>query len=418
MKNYGRLGVMTQESSKDKYHWICPEPFTNIFSSPYGWWKPCCVINDSVFYDESDLFYTTKDYTHDEFYNSAFMKRLRNAMKNGGDDDWLNKVCEACRVTEGNGSKSFREQYVEKFWDEENGFFKHLKDDLIDIIDNDKQPSFYHSMEHSAVGGNVCNLACSMCDGQTSSTYRKEEIELGEKYINSRQDGKPSHGQSHIVKPIIKELPDISKVRELKLTGGESLMIKQNWDLISQMEENTTLRIITNGTITIKDLSVFEKFKRVTWNISIEGPKEINEYIRYPSKWSTIQKNIKIMNEIPNAQTFYVSTVGALNIHHLLEVDSTPVKDHVAQSLIMNNEFSLNSIPPDIKEYYYDKLWSSKTNNHEMLEALTRYLDNSEFNEFHMWAMLSKIKKRDKLRGTNLLSVLPEWTKYYESCSG
>lgn len=372
MKNYGRLGVMTQESSKDKYHWICPEPFTNIFSTPYGWWKPCCVIDDSVFYDESDLFYTTKDYTHDEFYNSAFMKRLRNAMKNGGDDDWLNKVCRSCRVREGNGNQSFREQYVKKFWDEKEGFFKHLKDDLVDIIDNNKQPSFYHSMEHSAVGGHAT----------------------------------------------LKELPDISKVRELKLTGDEPLMIKENWDMISQMGENTTLRIITNGTITIKNLSIFEKFKLVTWNISIEGPKEITEYIRYPSKWSTIQKNIKTMNEMPNAQTFYVSTVGALNIHHLLEVDPTPVKDHVAQSLIMNNEFSLDSIPPDIKEYYYDKLWTTKTNNLEMLEELISHLDNSEFNELDMWAMLSKIKKRDKLRGTNLLSVLPEWTKYYESCSG
>ena len=40
---------------------------------------------------------------------------------------------------------------------------------------------------------------------------------------------------------------------------------------------------------------------------------------------------------------------------------------------------------------------------------LIKYLENAEYNETDMWKMLRHIKRRDRLRGTNLLDVFPEW---------
>ena len=36
----------------------------------------------------------------------------------------------------------------------------------------------------------------------------------------------------------------------------------------------------------------WKKFKKVILVASIDGYKDINEYIRFPSKWSAIEKNI------------------------------------------------------------------------------------------------------------------------------
>ena len=49
---------------------------------------------------------------------------------------------------------------------------------------------------------------------------------------------------------------------------------------------------------------------------------------------------------------------------------------------------------------------------------LIKYLENAEYNETDMWKMLMHIKRRDRLRGTNLLKVFPEWKEYYETCNG
>ena len=81
--------------------------------------------------------------------------------------------------------------------------------------------------------------------------------------------------------------------------------------------------------------------------------------------------------------------------------------------VFVNNEFLLNSIPYEIKEIYLNKLYEEGANIN-----LIKYLENAEYNETDMWKMLRHIKRRDRLRGTNLLDVFPEWKEYYETCNG
>ena len=83
-----------------------------------------------------------------------------------------------------------------------------------------------------------------------------------------------------------------------------------------------------------------------------------------------------------------------------------------AGSPVTNNFYSLNSIPYDIREIYLDKLYQTGHSD------LIKYLENAEYNETDMWKMLRHIKRRDRLRSTNLLDVFPEWKKYYETCNG
>ena len=79
---------------------------------------------------------------------------------------------------------------------------------------------------------------------------------------------------------------------------------------------------------------------------------------------------------------------------------------------VTNNFYSVNSIPDDIKEIYLNKLYE------EGATDLINYLEHAEYNETDMWKMLRHLKRRDRLRKTNLLDVFPEWKKYYENCNG
>ena len=386
------------------YYWICPEPFTNVFTSPGGRWKPCCILDDKDYEKYSNVM-TVETHTYEEFWHSEFMVRLRKALKDKGDDKFLNDVCRGCKTKELVRNKSFREWYIERFTE---GPFKKDLEELEKIIATDSEPTFYHSVEHSALTGNLCNLACNMCSGEASSKYRADEIAL-----------KEVKEQPIITKPKIKKMIDFSKVRELKLTGGEPFMSKEAFNIIEEMKPDTRLRIITNGTITIHDYSIFEKFKQVNFNLSVEGPKEITEYIRFPSKWNVIQKNRQKMEDVPNSIVTYVTTVNALNIARLPEIKGSH------NSLVQNNSYSLHSIPDDIKEIYLDKLFSfglgSKLGNarafnpngHNDNIKLIKFLENVEHNEEQMWKMLAHIKRRDRLRGTNLIDVFPEWENYY-----
>ena len=80
------------------------------------------------------------------------------------------------------------------------------------------------------------------------------------------------------------------------------------------------------------------------------------------------------------------------------------------KKIIDSSNFSEKEIA--VKEKYLNKLYETGQTD------LIKYLENAEYNETDMWKMLRHIKRRDRLRGTNLLEVFPEWKEYYETCNG
>ena len=108
-----------------------------------------------------------------------------------------------------------------------------------------------------------------------------------------------------------------------------------------------------------------------------------------------------------------MTTINALNVGRLHEILEVLPENKVSfSSLVTNNFYSLNSIPPDIKDVYLKRLSGFKY--FKQKQTLIDYLNNTEYNEQDMVQMIQHIKRRDKLRGTNLLDVFPEWKEYYE----
>ena len=383
----------------EDFEWICPEPFTNLYTAPSGHYTPCCAIDYiELFKNYDSEILNSNENSIDDYFKSPFLKKMRKAMKEN-DKNFLKGICKNCIKSEKAGNRSHRQWYLQRFVKYE---FKHKKKELEKIIHEESTPTFLHSAELNSIGGNTCNLACNMCSSVNSSKFNSEAVKLGEEF---KMQSQPINYK--------KFYDDLYKfnVVEFKFTGGEPLLIEKNYEIMSKQSRDTIIRVITNGTVDPNKLiKVLKDFDKVVINVSAEGPKDVSNYIRYGSDFDVVLKHYDMMQEIWGGDVMFTTTINALNISRIPEL--LKLRKGHAGSPVTNNFYSVSSIPYEIREIYLNKLYE------EGATDLIKYLENAEYNETDMWKMLRHIKRRDRLRGTNLLDVFPEWEEYYETCNG
>tara|TARA_Y100000004_G_scaffold145369_1_gene165820 strand:+ start:1554 stop:2717 length:1164 start_codon:yes stop_codon:yes gene_type:complete len=382
----------------EDYEYMCPEPFTNLHTGAYGNYLPCCVMDYKELYErEKNEMYDTKNHTIEEWFNSAFIKKLRKAFKENN-KDFLKGICKNCIKSEQSGVRSHREWYLERFMKDE---FVHKKEELEKIIHEESFPTFLHCVNADSIGGALCNLSCNMCNEASSTKWNSEAIKLKE--------------MDYMI-PLAKNYKNFYKdlekfeIIEFKMTGGEPLLVEKHYEIMSKLSKDTIIRIITNGTVNpTRLIKILKDFKQVIINVSVEGVKEVSEYIRHGSNFDTVLKHYDMMQEVFHTVSFTL-TINALNIARIPEL--LKLRKGHAGSPVTNNFYSVSSIPDDIKELYLNKLYESGNID------LIKYLESAKYNEEDMWEMLRHCKRRDRLRGTNLVDVFPEWKDYYETCNG
>jgi len=150
---------------------------------------------------------------------------------------------------------------------------------------------------------NFCNLKCIMCNSIRSSEWAKDE-------------GKSI---SSISKDLIDDLFTISNdVAEITIQGGEPSIMKEYeyyFELLdnSSIAKNINLQVITNATnINKKFYNLLQKFKSVRLSVSVDAFGKSNDYIRWPSKFDQIEKNLIKLSDCNN--TVKVEILNSLNI--------------------------------------------------------------------------------------------------------
>jgi len=365
----------------EDYPWFCPEPFTNTMTAVGGLTKPCCVIDTKSWSGQS----------LDDF-RKEFL---------GQPGELIEKCCAKCIHQERIGAKSQRQVSLENF--SEGNKFGHKKKQLEENLDN---PPLL-TMEWKAQD-NLCNLKCNMCKPILSSTLAKENIAL-EKSIHPKMSGARYKGKN--------VFPDLSNIVELKLVGGETLAIAENYEIMEMCPPDVTLKITTNGTVTPKfdGKTIFNyipKFKKVEINVSIEFWGERNNYLRFPSKWERIMKNVMKFKSFKNCAVSYHCTLNALNVGYMLEILDNADCPAVLGNLVWGKDeiYSIKSVPLSIREQYISKYYNDYRDE---TDKFISYLEDTEYDEVQMWKMIQDIKDRDKYRGTCLVDVFPEWEPYY-----
>ena len=413
--------------------WFCPQPFMNAVVNHDRVTKPCCVLKG---WPNRSIKESGKTSVMD-VHQSQLMKDFRKEFLEGG-GPLTEKFCLVCKEQEKHSkTESHRLMYVDKF-DENHGEYREHTTALEEYIDTDHSEPFYLTMEYNAPN-NFCNLKCNMCGPFNSSTFAKENKAIGiiegkgmasrwlagRTWVNEEDD---MNQYTDVLKNLI----------ELKLVGGETLALPQNYEMMDkaiEMGVSKQMRLVltTNATLTPKmgkHGDVFDyvpHFKDCQMNVSIECWGEKNNYIRFPSKWEKIMENVERFSKMPRTKILFATCVSSLTIGYLHEVaegvdaliEKQPdiFNEFATGSLVIggDNLYTVTAIPLDIRDLYLERIYEHAPERHtKTFMKLAKYLTDMPFDESLHNRMMIDVAKRDKFRGTVLTDVFPEWEPYYE----
>jgi len=321
---------------------FCILPWIHLSTRPNGHMRVCCTANASsasalpdkkhggeigiVKNDDgkpANLNHTSLK----EAWNNSYMRTARVKMMNGE----VPPQCQKCFTEEAAGHRSKRNWETE-YWNTQG----YIKEDVISKTSEDGtiEPVIpYIDLRF----GTKCNLKCIMCSPHDSSEWIPDWIKLNSKMENEelkdimQWNNKGNYdGASynwHMNNPKFWEelYQQVPNMKQLYFAGGEPLIIDAHYNLLEKCiemgyNEQIELRYNSNGVEWKPELfDLWSKFKRVKFHYSIDSFGQMNDYIRYPSKWDHMVKQFHVLDEeTPNNVEITVAcAVQLLNIHNV-----------------------------------------------------------------------------------------------------
>jgi hypothetical protein len=156
--------------------------------------------------------------------------------------------------------------------------------------------------------------------------------------------------EANINKSRLAEVIDYDTVEQVYVAGGEPTLMPEFTKFlekaISLDRTDIALTIITNGTNLNKNiLQLLKQFKNISFTLSLDGFDTTNRYIRWPSDWKTIEKNIASLKELTSNISVNV-TVSIYNITRLYELVVFLEKELPQPPTILLNQASGNVYSP------------------------------------------------------------------------
>ena len=209
---------------------------------------------------------------------------------------------------------------------------------------------------------NLCNLRCRMCNPYTSRKLVKEHLKIGNITQEIAKNLTKSRNHENLWAFLDKQLNHVDLIY---IAGGEPTLITEHFILLTKCIENDLAKNISlKYSINMTNISshffdYWKEFKQVRLFCSIDGFEKVNEYIRNPSDWNTIDKNLqKIEKYIDKYQNIYSevnTTVQIYNITHLtdlfeyLKQYKNIIKFPFLNILYDPKYFSIKVLPKNIK---------------------------------------------------------------------
>ena len=258
--------------------YFCSHLFTALSFDQRGQVRVCCN-NYEVPKDEdgNPISITDKDFSMVKSLNSDVHTRIRKNIL----ADKQDPGCIRCWQTEDNGAESYR-----TIWNNTlaNGF---NKDIMVESVDDD---------------GYVRDPYVTFLD----FTIPTRNVSVDDRFLSDDFFTK-----------------NFLYLKQVNFLGGEPLIIKEHSDFLRQcikhnIAKNITLFYTTNLTVVKDELfDLWSEFKHIYLGVSIDGYNEVDDYIRYPSKWDKIEKNIEKVSgwkQELNMDLQIHSTFQALNV--------------------------------------------------------------------------------------------------------
>ncbi|MFT6633482.1 MAG: MoaA/NifB/PqqE/SkfB family radical SAM enzyme [Bacteriovoracaceae bacterium] len=293
--------------SKNKI--FCPLPIISL-SLEAGLQRRLCCHDTSQETESLSLFDPSKGVG-----SSPLNKKVINEFSQG----LIPKNCEYCFELEANGNQSPRKEYLQKF----------------KTITPSTVTKKIHYLDITI--DNECNLKCRSCrpsySKKLTQEFEKFNFPYNKELINSIDLIE--------AKDYLKFLPLLAEESMLTITGGEPFFSNKTKAILDYLikrkqSHGVSLRIFTNLSILpIWFSEVQPLFKSIELIISLDGSKELAEYIRYPSKWKSILKNLESLTEKPMPSL-------TIKIHFVLQAyNIVGIAELITELLPFENFFSI-----------------------------------------------------------------------------
>ena len=134
---------------------------------------------------------------------------------------------------------------------------------------------------------NVCNLSCRYCNTHDSSEWR-------------RLSGMPVETvNKDYTESLFQEIEqNKNNINSLYLLGGEPLLQKHNERLLSIVDKNVKIDVLTNGSVKLENNKIYnllKTFPNVYWNLSFDNVEDRFEYVRQGADWHTFKENVQTL---------------------------------------------------------------------------------------------------------------------------
>ena len=312
---------------------FCPLPWIHLATRPNGDVRVCCTANASGAGKQDEktaglvkkdgIAMNLRDHTIEEVWNSEHMRRTRLQMLKGE----IPISCTKCFNEEAKGITSKR-QWESEEWKQRVDFDKLIASTKEDGTAPVSIPYFDLRL------GNLCQLKCVMCSPHDSSSWIKEwKLQMPQyknKDLIADQGWDDQYDYTWYKKGsfIDSMKHQAFNIQELYFAGGEPLLIPEHYKILEFMVDEgyakeCNLRYNSNGLeLPDKLFKLWEHFKEVRFNFSIDAYGERNNYIRYPSKWEEVAKNLKKLDENTKDNTVIniACAIQLLNVGYIDEL--------------------------------------------------------------------------------------------------
>ena len=270
---------------------FCPLLFQHLATHPHGGVTHCCVADHRNALSSSrdgDRFYNlNRDTVHDTM-NSESYKKARLEVLDGKKP----KACLRCFAEEAKGMNSKRVEEIKNYPEytvevarevtDSTGYMKDVQLEFVELR-----------------LGNTCNVACRTCNPASSSKWRNDYDALQKATTFQLTDYNTMEGFRWPEREGFWEdlLQHCDHVKTFYINGGEPMLIKEHFAFLERLVEmgKTDIKLWYNINMTLmneKVIDLWRKFDNVKISCSIDDLGDRNHYIRYPTKWNDVEKNI------------------------------------------------------------------------------------------------------------------------------
>ena len=272
-----------------------------------------------------------------------------------------------------------------------------------------------------------CNLACSYCCKQYSSTWRKDiEVNGDYKGLSNHNDRYALNNFDRVLKKLSQKKRQQTTVADLvnteidmmadglnsvTMTGGEPLLDHRFSDMIQKFK-NTKSVVVHSGLGVSENVlrrgldAMSDTQNKVTLNISAESIGKNFEFNRQGSNWETFLRYIDIIKEYDVAIQF-TSTYSNLNIMDYVKFNTVFHEYPISMNMVYDPAFmSVYNLDGETKKQVINDIKQSRLSNSKNANEIINTI-NQPTNEKLRQELRYFIQEFTRRRKTNI-DFMPE----------